>query len=143
MFQLHPRLNEDTYLVGSFELCLLLLSKDANYPWFILVPQVEGVSEIHHLSKTQRNQLMVESCTLSEALVDGFDPDKLNVASLGNMVPQLHIHHIVRYRQDRAWPGPVWGAVQAESYTADLKVRRIEMITDMLASTAGFSRAVS
>ena len=104
MFKLHERLDQDCLLVGQFELCLLLISRDANYPWLILVPKREGISEIHQLEASDRQQLLEESCVLSQAMTELFAPDKLNVAALGNVVPQLHIHHIARYHSDAAWP---------------------------------------
>jgi diadenosine tetraphosphate (Ap4A) HIT family hydrolase len=91
--------------------------QDANYPWFILVPDRENVTEIHHLKEADRQQLLHESCSLSAALETAFHPDKLNVAAIGNLVPQLHIHHVVRYRTDAAWPAPVWGRVPAKPYS--------------------------
>ena len=115
-FVLHPKLAQDCFLVGHFDLCALLLMNDARYPWFILVPQRENISEIHHLSGALRQQLMSESATLSEALEAAFSADKINIAALGNVVPQLHIHHIVRYRSDEAWPAPVWGVLPAIHY---------------------------
>jgi len=115
-FVLHPKLAQDCFIVGHFDLCVLLLMNDARYPWFILVPQRENISEIHHLSGALRQQLMSESATLSEALAAAFSADKINIAALGNIVPQLHIHHIVRYRSDEAWPAPVWGKLPAIHY---------------------------
>lgn len=115
-FQLHPQLHEDCLNLGRFALCHLLLHRDANYPWFILVPDRIEVTEIYQLSQQDQNQLMQESTLLSKALVDAFAPDKLNVAALGNVVPQLHIHHIVRYKKDAAWPAPIWGHSPAKSY---------------------------
>jgi len=113
---LHPQLTQDCFIVGRFELSALLLMNDARYPWFILVPQREGISEIHHLSGAVRQQLMSECATLSEALTVAFAADKINIAALGNIVPQLHIHHIVRYTNDDAWPSPVWGKFPAIPY---------------------------
>lgn len=106
-------------MLGRFPLCHLLLMRDANYPWLILVPDRDGVSEIHQLDETDQQQLMRESVLLSRMLDELFHPDKLNVASLGNVVPQLHLHHIVRYRHDAAWPAPVWGRVPAQLYSGD------------------------
>ncbi len=114
---LHPRLVEDCFVVGRFDLSALLLMNDARYPWFILVPQRPDVSEIHHLNGAGRQQLISESAILSEALANGFAADKINVAALGNLVPQLHVHHIVRYRSDAAWPAPVWGRLPAIHYS--------------------------
>lgn len=125
MFQLHERLTADTLLVGDFPLCLLLLSKDANYPWTILVPKREGIEEIYQLNNIDRQQLLHESCVLAEAMQTLFSPDKLNIATIGNKVPQLHMHHVARTMEDAAWPGPVWGAVPATSYGED-KSRAIQ-----------------
>ena len=120
MFQLDPRLEADTLLLGAFPLSLLLLSKDANYPWCILVPKREGMREIYQLDETDRQQLLDESCLLAETLSDLFGAEKINVATIGNMVPQLHMHHVVRFESDAAWPGPVWGAVAAATYPQQL-----------------------
>ena len=119
MFELHPRLAQDSILIGEFDLSLLLLSRDANYPWCILVPKREDVYEIHHLSEEEQLQLIRESCRLSEVMTSVFDADKMNVAALGNVVRQLHIHHIVRFTDDPAWPQPIWGKLPAKEYTAN------------------------
>ncbi|MCC6303197.1 MAG: HIT domain-containing protein [Gammaproteobacteria bacterium] len=116
MAELHPRLAADTVEIGRFPLCRVLLMKDANYPWCILVPDRADVTEIHQLSAGDQLQLMRESVRLSEAMTQVFRPDKLNIAALGNVVPQLHVHHIARYRHDPAWPVPVWGRVPAAEY---------------------------
>ncbi len=94
----------------------MLLMRDANYPWLILVPDREDVTEIHHLNEADQQQLMRESVLLSRVLETAFSPDKLNIAALGNIVPQCHVHHVVRYRSDAAWPAPVWGRVPAMEY---------------------------
>jgi len=114
---IHAQLLADCLVMGRFPLCHLLLAKDANYPWCILVPDREGVSEIYQLSDAEQQQLIRESSQLSRVLGTVFSPDKLNIAALGNIVPQLHIHHIVRYRDDPAWPAPVWGRVAPGTYT--------------------------
>jgi diadenosine tetraphosphate (Ap4A) HIT family hydrolase len=116
MFQLHPQLARDCRSLGRLGLCRLLLMDDANYPWFILVPEREAVTEIHALDDADRARLWDESALLSRALVKGFAPHKLNIAALGNVVPQLHVHHIVRYQHDAAWPAPVWGRHPARPY---------------------------
>jgi len=113
---LHPQLENDCFVVGRFPLCALLLINDANYPWFILVPQREGITEIHQLSEADQQQLMRESSMLASCIEKEFNADKINIAALGNMVPQLHIHHIVRYKTDPAWPAPVWGKLEATPY---------------------------
>lgn len=116
MFKLHPQLSKDTIVLGRFGLCRLLLMNDSNYPWFILVPEREGIREIHELGDVDRRELWDESAELSRALAAVFKPDKLNIAALGNQVPQLHVHHVVRYTHDAAWPQPVWGKVPPRAY---------------------------
>ncbi|VVM87729.1 hypothetical protein PS645_02611 [Pseudomonas fluorescens] len=119
MFALDPRLQQDTLAIGDFPLCRLLLSNDSNYPWFILVPRREAISEIFQLNVADQLQLWQETTALAEILKDTFDADKLNVAALGNVVSQLHMHVIVRKRDDVAWPAPVWGKHVAEPYDAE------------------------
>ena len=116
MFQLHPTLARDCITLGRFELCRLLLMNAANFPWFILVPEREGVQEVFQLSPPDQTRLIRESSHLARHLAESYAADKLNVAALGNLVPQLHVHHIVRYRTDPAWPQPVWGRVPPVPY---------------------------
>ncbi len=116
MFELHPQLAKDCVEVGEFPLSKVLLLNDSHYPWVILVPKRENIREAFQLSVEDQRQLLAESSTLSEAMATHFKADKMNVAALGNMVPQLHIHHIVRYKNDASWPNPVWGAVTAKPY---------------------------
>jgi diadenosine tetraphosphate (Ap4A) HIT family hydrolase len=133
MFELHSQLAKDTTPLGSFPLCRLLLMNDANYPWFILVPQRENLREIHELDENDLYLLSHESVALARALTLAFRPDKLNIAALGNVVPQLHIHHIVRYQTDPAWPAPVWGKLPALSYPAEqiaeLRAKMLEILS--------------
>lgn len=117
MFTFDPRLVNDCEVLGRFELCHVLLMRDANYPWCILVPDRVDKTEIFELSIEDQNQLQYESTTLLNYLKDEFNADKMNVAALGNVVSQLHVHHIVRYTNDIAWPAPVWGAHPAKDYT--------------------------
>lgn len=129
MFSLHPRLVADSVIVGRFSLSILLLSKDANYPWCILVPEREDIRELHHLESQDQLQLVKESCRLSEVMTSLFDAHKMNVAALGNMVPQLHLHHVARFTHDPAWPQPIWGKVPAKDYSeADLaeRIKRLQ-----------------
>lgn len=132
MFELDARLQQDTVPVGRFDLSLVLMHKDANYPWCILVPQREGVKEIHHLDLDEQIQLIKESCHLAEVMTDVFRPVKMNVAALGNLVSQLHVHHIARFEGDAAWPQPVWGVVQAKAYEDDELVRRVTRLRSAL-----------
>lgn len=119
MFQLHERLAADTHKLGESRLCNVLLMNDNTWPWVILVPRVSGIREIYELPIEQQQRLLFESAALSEGMMELFRGDKMNVAALGNMVPQLHLHHIVRYQGDPAWPGPVWGKQPPVPYTDD------------------------
>lgn len=132
MFKLHSQLAADTVFVGEFQLSQLLIHRDANYPWFILVPKKSNLIEIYHLSEQERIQLMAESCKVAEALVDVFSPDKINIATLGNMVPQLHLHHVARYKNDAAWPNPIWGVLPMLAYQQQELERRIELMANVL-----------
>lgn len=132
-FELHPQLAKDTHKVASLPLCELLLSKDSNYPWFILVPRIANISEAYQLDWQQQQQLTNESSLVGELLMQEYNGDKLNVAALGNMVPQLHIHHIVRFKDDAAWPNPIWGHVPATEYQADKVEQVINSIADKIA----------
>ena len=118
MFALDPRLQQETLAIGDFPLCRLLLMNDANYPWFILVPRREAVSELFQLDQADQQQLWLETTRLAETFKDAFVADKMNVATLGNVVSQLHMHVIVRRRDDPAWPAPVWGRLPARPYEA-------------------------
>lgn len=133
MFSLHPQLANDTVPLGRFPLSLVLLSRDANYPWCILVPRREAMREIHHLGEEDRIQLMKESCHLAEVMVDLFVPDKMNVAVLGNKVEQLHMHHVARFTSDPAWPGPMWGAVNARLYPTEELDKMVSRLRSALA----------
>ncbi|MCB5161430.1 HIT domain-containing protein [Marinomonas algarum] len=117
MFELNPILSRDSVLVGEFPLCQLRLINDSQFPWFILVPKRSEVTEAYQLNEEDRSQLMAESCLLSEVLHDAFAADKLNVAAIGNLVPQLHLHHVVRYCNDACWPAPIWGKLTPIPYS--------------------------
>jgi len=116
MFELDERLKKDSIKVGDFPLCELRLINDASYTWFVLVPKRVAVTEIYQLEELDRHMLMNESCLLAETLHDAFSPDKLNIAAIGNKVQQLHLHHVVRFTSDKAWPEPVWGKFPAMAY---------------------------
>ena len=117
-FQLDARLEADTLSVGDLPLSRLLLMNDSRFPWLILVPRRAGVCELIDLSEADHAALSTEIRQVSGALRDLVPADKLNVAALGNKVPQLHVHVIARTRGDVAWPGPVWGVGRAEPYDA-------------------------
>jgi diadenosine tetraphosphate (Ap4A) HIT family hydrolase len=126
-WSLHPQLQDDTGLICDLILSRLLVMKDANFPWLILVPRRAGVSEIIDLGAEQ-SMLMDELALVSRALKDETRCDKLNVAAIGNVVPQLHVHIVARRKDDAAWPKPVWGAVPRRDYEADAMERFIAAI---------------
>lgn len=117
MFSLHPQLEKDTVEVAVWPLCRVLLMNDSTYPWLILVPQRDGLREMHDLPPPDRNRLMQEMALASSLLQSATGAEKMNVAALGNMVPQLHVHVIARFSTDPAWPRPVWGVAPARPYT--------------------------
>ncbi|MFZ5756656.1 MAG: HIT domain-containing protein [Pseudomonadota bacterium] len=127
-FRLHERLAADTVRIGSLPLCELLLMNDARFPWCILVPRRDGMRDIIDLEPADIDQLHRESVALQRALRELFSPDKLNVAAIGNLVPQLHVHHVARFRTDSEWPAPVWGRGTAQPYEAAERTRRIEAL---------------
>lgn len=133
-FSLHPRLAADTIVLGRLPLCLCLLMNDAQFPWLILVPQKNDLREIFELSEADQIQLLRESSWLSARLSHGFKADKINIGALGNMVPQLHVHHIARFTQDAAWPAPVWGKCPAQAYTATGLATRIAELRVILSA---------
>jgi diadenosine tetraphosphate (Ap4A) HIT family hydrolase len=115
-FHLDARLEGDTIALGESPLCLYRLMDDARWPWVILVPKRGGVTEIHDLDDADHDTLCRESRTVARAMAEAFAADAMNVAKLGNVVAQLHLHHVVRHRNDPAWPGPVWGVGQRVPY---------------------------
>lgn len=121
MFKLHDKLEQDTLPIGPFSLSDVLLMNDARYPWIILVPRRNNITEIHQLDEQDQQQLMVESSFVSNKLANLVHADKMNVAALGNVVSQLHLHHVARYQSDETWPDPVWGKGQAIAYSEDEK----------------------
>ena len=131
-FRLHPRLAADSHALASLALCELRLMDDANYPWLVLVPRVAGIRELIDLEAGQRRQLADETDLASRLLRQVFAPDKLNVAALGNMVAQLHVHVIARFEQDPAWPAPVWGRVEARPYTPEILLKRITLLREAM-----------
>jgi diadenosine tetraphosphate (Ap4A) HIT family hydrolase len=142
LFQLPQQLQHDCIIIGRFDLCQILLMNDSQYPWFILVPMVANVSEIYQLSKSERSQLIEESSDFSTILANCYKAEKLNIAAIGNLVPQLHIHHIVRYQTDKAWPAPVWGKFPAIPYTEQQLQDTVSRVQKCLEanSSSGFFR---
>lgn len=130
---LDVQLERDTAAIGDMTLCRMLLSRDANYPWLILVPRRRGAAEIIDLHPSERAQLMTEIADASAALKTVTNCDKLNVAAIGNVVLQLHVHVIARTRSDAAWPRPVWNAVPPRAYEAAAMQGLIEALRQRLA----------
>ena len=136
-YHLDPQLAADTHPVAALALCELRLMDDANYPWLVLVPRLPGVRELIDLDAVRRRQLADEIDRAARLLRDLFRPHKLNVAALGNIVAQLHVHVIARFEDDPAWPAPVWGRVAARPYATDALVERIRALAAGLRSAAG------
>jgi len=140
MFTLDPQLAADTILLGDSPLCKILLMNDAQFPWVILVPMRNSITEIYHLNKADQAQLHEESIALSSLLMTHFNGDKLNVAAIGNIVSQLHIHHIVRFNDDPVWPKPVWGNISALPYSSEqLEKMSSELNALFITELAGFN----
>lgn len=116
---LHPQLAADTVPVATLALSEVRLMDDANYPWLVLVPRVDGAVEWFDLDEAARHRLLDEVAHASNALRALHSPDKLNIAALGNVVAQLHVHVVARRRDDAAWPRPVWGAATPRAYATD------------------------
>ncbi len=129
-WSLHPQLEQDTVAICDLALTRVLLANDANYPWLILVPRRPGIVELIDLEEDAQIQLLGEIAKMSRALKTVTKCDKLNIAALGNQVPQLHVHVIARRRDDAAWPKPVWGVKTAIAYDAS---RRKTLLTALRA----------
>ena len=110
-WSLNRQLEQDTINIGDLPLSRVLVVNDANYPWLMLVPRRADVKDLVDLNEVEQGQLMTEINRVARALQDITKPDKLNIAALGNVVPQLHVHVIARRTSDPAWPRPVWGVV--------------------------------
>jgi len=133
-FQLDSRLEADTVPVGDLSLSSVLLLNDARFPWFVLVPRVPGVSELTDLTDEQAVQLMREIRIATQVMLDLAKPDKVNVGALGNIVTQLHVHVIGRFRSDPAWPGPVWGHGTRSPYPDHAASALIERAANLFAA---------
>jgi len=133
MFTLHPQLQKDCLVLGTLDLCCVLLMRDAQFPWLILVPQREAVSEVYQLTETDQQLLQAESSWLAKRLAEGFSADKMNIAALGNVVNQLHIHHVVRYCDDPLWPKPIWGQLAPQAYSDEALKQVLAKLEGLLA----------
>ena len=131
MFALHPQLEKDTIHVHRLPLCEVRLMNNSHFPWLVLVPQVEEAHEITDLLDADLHRLMDEICLCSNSLQGVTQAFKMNIAALGNQVPQLHIHVIARFEGDAAWPNPVWG-IKSEAYAKDDASTLIQKLVTVL-----------
>lgn len=132
MFEMNPRIQADTVPVTEWPLCRVLLMNDSNYPWLLLVPRRAGAVEITDLAPEDQNALLGEITRASAALRRAVTPHRINIAALGNVVAQLHVHVIARDTGDPAWPKPVWGAVPTVPYTVEALERRLAELRAVL-----------
>lgn len=131
-FTLDATLEKDSVFLMDLPLCRLLMANDSQFPWCILVPRRAGVSEIYQLDWQDQQQFLNESAVLSELLMEHFNGDKLNVAALGNVVNQLHIHHVVRYKNDPCFPAPIWGKLAAKPYAKEALEQTLRPLLEKL-----------
>jgi len=136
-FRLDFRLAADTLVVGDLGLCRALLMNDSRFPWLILVPRRDALIEIHDLSAPERALLIEESAMAGERLKKLTGAKKINVAALGNIVAQLHVHVVARFEDDPAWPGPVWGSGAAVAYEPQAAARLIADLRQVLSLSGG------
>jgi diadenosine tetraphosphate (Ap4A) HIT family hydrolase len=135
-FSIDPRLAAESWPIGELPLSSLLLMDDSRYPWLLLVPRIAGARELLDLDEADRAMLLGELSLASRALESLFSPDKLNIAALGNVVPQLHVHVLARHQSDEAWPQPVWGRGTRVPYEAELREQRIAALRGALKAGA-------
>ena len=133
-FELDARLSADTIPVGDLALSSVLLMDDARFPWFVLVPRRPGASELTDLSAADAATLMSEMRIAARVMLDLAKPDKINVGALGNMVAQLHVHVVGRFRSDPAWPGPVWGHGSRSPYPVHAAATLVERAAGLFAA---------
>lgn len=131
-FELHPDLARDGIQITNLRLSHLLLMNDAAWPWLVLVPQRPNKKDFHDLDPMDQYRVCDEITLCSQALSRLFNPDKVNVAALGNMTPQLHIHVIARFSDDPAWPGPIWGKQAMQPYPAHQLEERLQVLRQEL-----------
>ena len=137
-FELHPQLLADTHFVRDLQLSRVLLMDDARYAWLILVPRRADMRDWIDLPHAEQHRLLDEIELCSRALRVVARPDKLNVAQLGNMVPQLHVHIVARHTGDDAWPKPVWGIGERVSYPAEaLASRKAALLAELDSAARG------
>lgn len=133
-FTLHPRLRADTIPIGELPLSAALLVNDARFPWLMLVPQRPDLGELTDLSEADSSALMEEIRVATRVMLALAKPDKVNVGALGNVVAQLHVHVIGRYRSDPAWPNPVWGFGDPQPYPEHAAAALVERAAALFAA---------
>lgn len=136
-FLMHEKLVADCEPLGDFDLCTALMMRDHRFPWVVLVPRIADLRDLHDLPRQHAPTLFDEIEAASTALVEAFAAEKINVAALGNQVPQLHVHVIGRYANDAAWPAPVWSAGAVADVDHGLVARRAEALRQALAGRLG------
>ena len=136
-FTLHRQLEADTAFITDLPLSRALLINDSHYPWIVLVPRRANATEIYKLNHSDQTQLLSESAQICRVMETLFSPDKMNIAAIGNMVPQLHLHHVARFTSDIAWPAPVWGFAPSAAYDAKILESTVKRIREGLESADG------
>ncbi len=132
MFTLHPTLAKDSLEITRWDVSQVRLINDVTYPWLILVPVRDNLSGLHELAQADRLEMMEEIVRASNALKKLYDPVRINVAALGNVVEQLHVHIIARLESDAAWPGPVWGVKPTQPYSPETLESTIQKLQEAL-----------
>lgn len=132
MYLLHPTLAADSIHLGQLTLCDVLLANNKTYPWLILVPKRHDIKEIYELSLEDQQQLIEESSIVAKKLAQHYQADKINIAAFGNQVPQLHMHIMVRFKTDPAWPNPIWLNMQPVNYNNDEQAVLAETLRQLL-----------
>ena len=133
-FILHPQLEKDTFFVGALKISNILLMNDNRYPWIILVPRINDVCDLTDLTLQQRTKFTEEINQIASLIKQAYQPDRLNIAMLGNVVPQLHCHIIARFKEDSAWAKPVWGIGETIPYTKEQQEKIIPLLHKLLLS---------
>ena len=136
-FTLHRQLEADTAFITDLPLSRALLINDSHYTWIVLVPRRANATEIYKLNHSDQTQLLSESAQICRVMETLFSPDKMNIAAIGNMVPQLHLHHVARFTSDIAWPAPVWGFAPSAAYDAKILESTVKRIRKGLESAGG------
>ena len=131
LFELHPRLDADTFFLADWPLCRVLLMNDARFPWLILVPRRAALRDFDDIASGDKMTFLSEIDLASQALRSVASAEKLNVAALGNMVPQLHVHVVARFADDAAWPAPVWGVGEAEPYVPEVAQELMDKVAHL------------